>query len=126
VFQGSWLGHSLEFNDLDWFDNEINKTQKKNPEKIISGGYLEPRSLYTDSSYEKIGNYGPESRCIHLGIDFWIPTNTPIHTFLDGVVVVSFNDSGYKKYGGLVVLKHNEDGNIFFYIIWTFVPFYYF
>ena len=110
----SWLGHSLELNDLDWFDNEINKTQKKNPEKIISGGYLEPRSLYTDSSYEKIGNYGPESRCIHLGIDFWIPTNTPIHTFLDGEVVVSFNDSGYKKYGGLVLLRHNEDGIFFF------------
>ena len=90
----SWLGQSSEFNDLDWFDNEINKIQKKNPEKIISGGYLEPRSLYTDSSYEKIGNYGTESRCIHLGIDFWIPANTPIHTFLDGEVVVSFNDSG--------------------------------
>ena len=110
----SWLGQSSEFNDLDWFDNEINKIQKKNPEKIISGGYLEPRSLYTDSSYEKIGNYGTESRCIHLGIDFWIPANTPIHTFLDGEVVVSFNDSGYKKYGGLVVLKHCEDEIFFF------------
>ena len=110
----SWLGQSSEFNDLDWFDNEINKIQKKNHEKIISGGYLEPRSLYTDSSYEKIGNYGTESRCIHLGIDFWIPANTPIHTFLDGEVVVSFNDSGYKKYGGLVVLKHCEDEIFFF------------
>ena len=110
----SFLGQSSEFNDLDWFDYEINKIQKENPKKIISGGYLEPRSLYTDSSYEKIGNSGPESRCIHLGVDFWITANSPIHTFLDGEVVVSFNDLGYKKYGGLVILKHNEDGIFFF------------
>ena len=110
----SWLGQSSEFNDLDWFDYEINKIQKENPKKIISGGYLEPRPLYTDSSYEKIGNSGPESRCIHLGVDFWVTSNTPIHTFLDGEVVVSFNDRGSKKYGGLVILKHNEDGIFFF------------
>ena len=37
-----WLGNPTEFNDLDWFDYELNKIQKGNPKKIISGGYLEP------------------------------------------------------------------------------------
>ncbi|GIR99537.1 MAG: hypothetical protein CM15mP102_03580 [Flavobacteriales bacterium] len=46
---------------------------RKNKLKIIAGGYLEPRSIYTSDSYEKIGNYGTENRTIHLGIDFWLP-----------------------------------------------------
>ena len=109
-----WLGNPTEFNDLDWFDYELNKIQKGNPKKIISGGYLEPRPLYTDSSYEKTGNDGLESRCIHLGVDFWARADTPVHSFLDGEVFISINDKGNKKYGGLVILQHNEDGIVFY------------
>lgn len=104
-----WLGHQEEFNDLDMFQFKIDQLQKKHPNKIIAGGYLEPRALYTSDGYDKIGNSGKESRTIHLGIDFWLPSGTPVHAFCDGEVVIAVNDAGDKEYGGLVVLKHYSD-----------------
>ncbi|MDU8885101.1 aminotransferase class III-fold pyridoxal phosphate-dependent enzyme [Yeosuana sp. MJ-SS3] len=110
----SWIGHEKEFNDLDFFQFKINKLQKQVPYKIIAGGYLEPRPIYTSSEYDKIGNLGRESRTIHLGIDFWLPEKSPVHSLYDGVVITAINDSGNKEYGGLVILKHTEDSFEFY------------
>lgn len=102
----TWIGHEQDFNDLEYFQYKINKLQQQVPNKIIAGGYLEPRPIYTASAYDKVGNYGNESRTIHLGIDFWLPEYTPVHAMFDGEVVIAVNDAGHKEYGGLVVLKH--------------------
>ncbi|MDD7914849.1 aminotransferase class III-fold pyridoxal phosphate-dependent enzyme [Polaribacter ponticola] len=102
----SWTGHLQEFNNLDLFQFKINQLQKEVPTKIIAGGYIEPRALYTSTAFDKIGNYGRESRCIHLGVDFWLPALTPVHALLGGEVVIAVNNDKEKEYGGLVVLKH--------------------
>lgn len=102
-----WVGHQEEFNDLALFQFKIDQLQKTVPDKIIAGGYLEPRPIYTSTEYDTIGNYGRESRSIHLGIDYWLPAGTAIHALLDGEVVMAVNDAGDKEYGGLVVLKHS-------------------
>ncbi|WP_242205216.1 aminotransferase class III-fold pyridoxal phosphate-dependent enzyme [Aestuariivivens insulae] len=109
-----WIGHQEEFNDLELFEFKINTLQKTVPNKIIAGGYLEPRALYTASSYDKIGNNGRESRSIHLGVDFWLPKDTPVSALFDGEVVMAVNDAGDKEYGGLVVLKHTVDAFHFY------------
>lgn len=110
----SWIGHEKEFNDLDVFQFKIDQLQKKVPHKIIAGGYLEPRALYSSNAYDKIGNAGQESRTIHLGIDFWLPIGTLVHGVLDGEVVLAINDAGNKEYGGLVILKHKTDSFEFY------------
>ena len=51
-----WLGTRNEIEDLDFFQFKVEKLQKSIPDHIISGGYLEPRSIYSSNSYEKIGN----------------------------------------------------------------------
>lgn len=104
-----WIGHQEEFNDLDLFQFKIDRLQKNHPDNIIAGGYLEPRALYTSDAYDKIGNSGKESRTIHLGVDFWLPSGTPVHALFDGEVVIAVNDAGDKEYGGLVILKHQAD-----------------
>ena len=109
-----WAGHQQEFNDLDLFQFKIDKLQTEHPNKVIAGGYLEPRAIYTSSAYDKIGNHGKESRTIHLGIDFWFPAHTSVHALFDGEVVTAVNDSGDKEYGGLVILKHTVDDFEFF------------
>ncbi|MGB5436604.1 MAG: aminotransferase class III-fold pyridoxal phosphate-dependent enzyme [Maribacter sp.] len=110
----TWIGHQSEFNDLDLFQFKIGQLQKANPSKIIAGGYLEPRPLYTSSAYDKIGNHGRESRTVHLGIDYWLPHNTPVHALFDGEVMIATNDAGEKEYGGLVVLKHTFNDLVFY------------
>lgn len=109
-----WIGHQQDFNNLDLLQFKIDQLQKEVPTKIIAGGYLEPRALYTSTAYDKIGNTGRESRSIHLGIDYWLPELTPIHAILDGEVVIAVNDAGDKEYGGLVVLKHQLEGFHFY------------
>lgn len=99
-------GHQKEFNNLDLFQFKIDQLQKEVPTKILAGGYLEPRNLYTSTEYDTVGNYGNQSRTIHLGVDFWLPAKTPVHALFDGEVVIAVNDAGNKEYGGLVVLKH--------------------
>lgn len=104
-----WIGHQQDFDDLDLFQFKINRLQADNSSKVIAGGYLEPRPIYTSTAYDKIGNHGRESRTIHLGIDFWLPAQTPVHALLDGEVVTAVDDTGDKKYGGLVILKHTVE-----------------
>lgn len=112
----TWIGGTHEFNDLDLFEFKVEQLQKKHPTKLIAGGYLEPRPLYTSSEYDKEGNSGPESRTVHLGVDFWLAAGTPVHALFDGTVVTATNDAGYKEYGGLIILKHHEN-NITFYTL---------
>ena len=112
-----WIGHQKDFNDLDYFQFKVNKLQKENPNKLIAGGYLEARSVYTSSEYDKVGNFGKESRTIHLGVDFWVPKRTPVNALLNGEVVIATNDTGDKGYGGLIVIKHKEQ-NIEFHTLY--------
>lgn len=101
-----WLGHLSEFPDFELFQFKINKLQKKHPQAIIAGGYLEPRLVYNTAAYQKNGNERKENRTIHLGIDFWLPSGTAVHAPLKGEVVIAENDAGDKEYGGLIILKH--------------------
>ncbi len=110
----SWIGHPSEYNNLDLFQFKIEQLQKLHPNKILAGGYLEPRSIYGTASYNKMGNWGPETRSVHLGVDFWLPAHTPVHALFSGEVVTAVNDAGNKEYGGLVILKHRENDLIFY------------
>ena len=109
-----FVGHQNDFNNLDLFQFKIEQLQKEVPTKILAGGYLEPRNLYTSTEYDTIGNYGNQSRTIHIGVDFWLPENTPVHALFDGEVVIVENDIGDKEYGGLVVLKHQQKDFCFY------------
>lgn len=110
----NWVGHQQELNDLELFQFKLSRIQQQHPNKIIVGGYLEPRAIYTSAAYDKLGNSGKESRTIHLGIDIWKPEHTPVHAILDGEVVCAVNDVGDKEYGGLLILKHHTDEFDFF------------
>ena len=109
-----WIGHREEYSDVDLFQYRMIKLRAQHPDKIIAGGYLEPRSVYSSSSYDKIGNSGKENRTIHLGIDLWLPAHTPVNTLFDGEVIIAVNNTGDKEYGGLIVLKHTLKEIVFY------------
>lgn len=109
-----WIGHASDYSNLELFEFKINQLQKEHETQFIAGGYLEPRSVYTSNNYDKIGNSGRESRSIHLGVDFWLPVQTPVHAILDGEIVTAVNDAADKAYGGLIILKHQIEDIEFF------------
>ena len=100
--------------DLELFQFKLDRLQAEALDKIMAGGYLEPRALYNSEAYDRMGNSGKESRTVHLGIDFWVPVGTPVHALFDGEVVTAVNDEGNKEYGGLIILKHQEEGLDFY------------
>ncbi|MEM7085275.1 MAG: aminotransferase class III-fold pyridoxal phosphate-dependent enzyme [Bacteroidota bacterium] len=110
----TWIGNAHEFNNLPLFTHKIEEIQKEHPTKIIANGYLEPRPVYTSAAYDKEGNTGPESRTVHLGVDFWLPAGTAVHALFDAEIYTAVNDAGYKEYGGLIILKHHEDDITFY------------
>jgi 4-aminobutyrate aminotransferase-like enzyme/Ser/Thr protein kinase RdoA (MazF antagonist) len=110
----SLIGDREEANDLELFQFNLDRLQPAVPDKILAGGYLEPRALYTSEAYDRMGNSGKESRTVHLGIDFWVPVGTPVHALFEGEVHTAVNDKGDKEYGGLIILKHLENGLEFY------------
>lgn len=101
-----FLKNKEDFHNLKLFAEKLEELQQKVPTKIIAGGYLEKRNLYTSDIYQRATETGIEKRDVHLGLDFWLPKNTPVHAILDGEVVCVTDDSHHKGYGGLLILKH--------------------
>ncbi|WP_445747499.1 peptidoglycan DD-metalloendopeptidase family protein [Polaribacter sp.] len=110
----TWIGGEEEFNNLLFFEKKLKKLQAENPTKIIAGGYLEKRALYTSEMYVRKINDTFDRRNTHLGVDFWLPKNTPIYAMFDGEVIFSANDNEHKGYGGLIILKHEVENFHFF------------
>ncbi|WOC39598.1 peptidoglycan DD-metalloendopeptidase family protein [Polaribacter sp. HL-MS24] len=101
-----FLENKEDFHNLNLFAQKLEALQQKVPTKIIAGGYLEKRNLYTSDLYVRTNEEGAEKRDVHIGLDFWLPKNTPVHAILDGEVVCVTDDSHHKGYGGLLILKH--------------------
>lgn len=101
-----------EFNNLTNFQKKIEEIQFANPTKIIAGGYLEKRALYTSDMYN--AKDSSEKRNIHLGVDFWLPETTIIHAILNGEVVCAVHQKSQKGYGGFIILKHKFNQTTFY------------
>jgi len=66
------------------------------------GGYLENRSVYRDTELFR----GDEERCIHIGVDVFMPAQTPIFAPLEGEVQSFSNRQVSGDYGPVVILRH--------------------
>ena len=104
--------------DLKLFKFKLDELQARYPDKILAGGYLEPRFLDNPGSCEKEGNNGNELQSIHLGADFWLPAGTAVHAVYEGKVVVSTHQSEAGQFGGLIVLRHRAN-SFDFYILYA-------
>ncbi len=69
------------------------------------GGYLENRSLYRDTELFQ----GDEERCIHIGVDVFMPAGTAVYTPLDGEVQSFANRQVSGDYGPVIILRHRLD-----------------
>jgi len=93
----------INYDNIMQFSNYI-KQKLDNQQKLAAyGGYLEDREMYRRS---KLFRSGSEVRSIHLGIDIWVPIDTPVMAFYEGTVHnLGINDV-HGDYGGVIVLEH--------------------
>jgi murein DD-endopeptidase MepM/ murein hydrolase activator NlpD len=69
------------------------------------GGYLENRSVYKDTELFQ----GDEERCIHIGVDVFMPAGTAVYVPLDGEVQSFANRKVFGDYGPVIILRHRLD-----------------
>lgn len=111
----TWLGHEFEYTDLDLSNFKIAQLEKNAPASLFAGGYLEPRSFYSTPAYQIEGNCGPEYRTVHLGVDFLVQDQTPVHAFCDAEVTSVHDNNIDQDYGPTIILKHAlEHGKCFY------------
>ncbi len=70
------------------------------------GRYGEARLLYDTPAFQSPGDNGPESRTVHLGLDFFAPSGTPVHAPLAGTVLTVAHNDRPLDYGPTVILRH--------------------
>jgi 4-aminobutyrate aminotransferase-like enzyme/Ser/Thr protein kinase RdoA (MazF antagonist) len=77
------------------------------------GKYLENRKVYQGPFFETATK--GEWRSLHLGIDLFVPDQTPVYAPLDGVVVVSNDNARDFDYGPIIILEHTLPNGQTFY-----------
>jgi len=96
---------NLDFSDTrqlgDWINTQLSGY------KYGYGGYMEDRAWYARSA---LFNQGEEPRRLHLGIDIWAASGTPVYAPLNGLIH-SFNDNnGFGDYGPTIIIEHHLSG----------------
>lgn len=102
---------AINFENRDEFSDYITNTLIANNCTFGIGGYSENRIIYNHSSLFDTQN---ESRSVHLGIDIWMPENTPIVSPLDAIVHSFQDNDNLGDYGPTVILEHSISGIIFY------------
>ena len=69
------------------------------------GGYLENRSVYKDTELFQ----GDGERCIHIGVDVFMPAGTVVYAPLAGEVQSFANRQVSGDYGPVIILRHRLD-----------------
>lgn len=78
------------------------------------GRYSEIRPFYTTDSFVSEGNDGSSWRTVHLGLDFFTDSGTPVFAPLEGTIHSLQDNAHPRDYGPTLILSHEVDGIIFF------------
>ena len=108
------LGNIADYADPEISEFKLKQFQKHHPNTLLLNGYLEARPFYSTDAFKSEGNSGPQYRTVHLGTDFWIPAQTPVHTPFDGRVKIIHHNDYDKDYGPMLILEHDFDGKFFY------------
>jgi len=82
------------------------------------GRYDEARYFYTTPAFANGENVTNEYRTIHLGIDLFASTGSPVYAPLDGTVVAFNDNKAPKDYGPVIILKHEGEDHPAFYTLY--------
>ncbi|MFV8466796.1 peptidoglycan DD-metalloendopeptidase family protein [Flavobacterium sp. LB1P62] len=98
-------------NSID-FEKYIENYLTTSKAKVAFGGYNEERNLYKRSAV--FNDPSAKERNIHIGLDLWVKSGTPVLAALDGTIH-SFNyNTGLGDYGPTLILEHKIENQIFY------------
>jgi len=112
LFPFDFTASNTELSQEDILDTEkfsawVNIKLAENNCRYGIGGYMEHRTLYARS---ELFNTEEKPRRLHLGIDIWADTGTPVYAPIDGVIHSFQDNDHFGDYGPTIILQHNLDG----------------
>lgn len=93
----------IDPHDTIAFSKYINDSLKNSGKVLGIGKYGEDRTIYRSALYTA----KDEARSIHLAIDLFVPTGTPVFAPLDGLVHSFKDNNNFLDYGPTIILEHN-------------------
>ncbi|MEZ4825154.1 MAG: phosphotransferase [Bacteroidia bacterium] len=109
------LGGNAVFEDVIRFDRHISRMLEDSEKTGIIGRYDEARPFYTTDNYLTQGNEGPVWRTVHLGLDVFLPSETPVHAVYEGYIHSFADNRADRDYGPTVIVEHQpSDGPVFY------------
>jgi murein DD-endopeptidase MepM/ murein hydrolase activator NlpD len=104
-------GEAIAGLGVDELSTLIDRCMAEAGTQFAFGRWAEPRELYTTESFASDAG---ESRTIHMGIDVFCASGTPVFSPLDGVIEHVANNARDLDYGPLVIIRHSvPDGDFF-------------
>ena len=116
--QSSELTLALEGKTVGEQQQLINGWLEQNKASFGIGRYLECRSFYSSDAFRQQFPESVEMRTFHLGIDLFVPFETPIHAPLQGKVIHIQDNAGNLDYGPTVILEHQPDSGPSFFTLY--------
>lgn len=83
------------------------------------GRYNEARYIYLAPAFATGDQPTDKYRTIHLGIDLFVPVNTPVYAPLDGTVFAFADNAAYQDYGPVIILEHKSPEHPTFYTLYA-------
>lgn len=100
--------HQIDLNNQDAFCQFV--VDQLTKDTVGIGGYGEERAMYSRSELF----VEEEPRIIHLGVDIWAPTGTPVFSPLEGIVHSFDNRAFHGDYGPVIILEHRLENQQLF------------
>ena len=98
---------SYQVEEISGMEHFMCHFRKAHNQRIPYGGYGEKRFIYMNSPLFK-----ESGRCIHLGIDIWMPAGTPLYSSSDARVHSFAFNNNFLDYGATIILYY-EIENIY-------------
>lgn len=105
------LAHPEQLRDTAFFDQVVQAMLAEQRVTVGVGGYLENRVIYRRSPHFDAAT---EPRSLHLGLDVWVPSGTPVAAPLPGIVHSLADNAQFGDYGPTVILRHWLESQPFF------------
>ncbi len=95
----------------DWLRQEMAAADAT----VAIGRYAEDRNCYAGDQFT---TDAPEARSVHLGIDLFVESETPVHAMLSGTVVTVVDNDMPFDYGPTVIIRHEAGDAGHFYVLY--------
>jgi peptidoglycan LD-endopeptidase LytH len=104
----------IDVSDTAAFSRYIFQKLREQNARVGIGRYDENRTIYDNSAvFDAVPDQG-QRRTLHLGLDLWVVSGTPVLAVLDGTVHSLQDNKAFGDYGPTIILEHMLEGIIFF------------